>query len=58
MEFISLFNKTALIYAIEKGYLEIFQLLIAKEGIDVNVENILNAKAFIKFEYNFLFYDV
>ena len=36
------FNRTALICAAWKGYKEIVELLIRQEGIDINIQNILN----------------
>ena len=38
------FNKTALIIAAYEGYKEIAELLIRHEGIDVNIQDILNQK--------------
>ena len=36
------FNSTALIYAAIRGHKEIVELLIRQEGIDINIQNILN----------------
>ena len=36
------FNRTALIYAAWKGRKEIVELLIRQEGIDINIQGILN----------------
>ena len=38
------FNNTALIIAAFTGHKEIVELLIMQEGIDVNIQNILNQK--------------
>ena len=38
------FNCTALIRAAFKGHKEIVELLIRQEGIDLNIQNILNRK--------------
>ena len=38
------FNKTALIYAAEKDYIEIAELLLEQEDIDINIQNILKQK--------------
>lgn len=35
-----MFYSTALIYAARKGYLEIVQELLSREGIDVNAQRI------------------
>ena len=31
-------------YAAQKGYKELFELLIIQEGIDINIKDILNQK--------------
>ena len=38
------FNNTALIYAARYGHKEIVELLISQEGIDINIQDILNQK--------------
>ena len=38
------FNRTALIWAVQKGSKEIVELLIRQEGIDLNIQDILNRK--------------
>ena len=38
------FNSTALIYAAIRGHKEIVELLIRQEGIDINIQDILNQK--------------
>ena len=38
------FNYTALIYAAIGGHKEIVELLIRQEGIDINIQDILNQK--------------
>ena len=50
------FNYTALILAASKGYKEIVELLIKQEGIDINIQDILNKKKFIMFKSNFFDY--
>ena len=39
-----IFNWTALICAAYKGHKEIVELLIRQEGIDINIQDILNQK--------------
>ena len=36
------FNSTSLIYAESNGYKEIVELFIRQEGIDINIQDILN----------------
>ena len=38
------FNYTALICAANKGHKEIVELLISQEGIDINIQHILDQK--------------
>ena len=38
------FNWTALIYAASGGHKEIVELLLRQEGIDINIQDILNQK--------------
>ena len=38
------FNDTALIFAAIRGHKEIVELLIRQEGIDINIQDILNQK--------------
>ena len=38
------FNDTALIWAAMEGHKEIVELLISQEGIDINIQDILNQK--------------
>ena len=38
------FNYTALIWAVFKGDKEIVELLISQEGIDINIQDILDQK--------------
>ena len=38
------FNRTALICAASEGHKEIVELLISQEGIDINIQDILNQK--------------
>ena len=42
-EILSLFYKTALFTAVEKGNVEIIKLLLANDKIDVNILNIINS---------------
>lgn len=44
------FNKTALHIAVEKGFLEIVELLLSRDNLDVNIKNIHNYFKIIKFE--------
>ena len=39
-----IFNGTALIYAASNGHKEIVELLLRQEGIDVNIQDILNQR--------------
>ncbi len=36
------FNDTALILAVKEGHKEIVELLIRQEGIDINIQGIIN----------------
>ena len=38
------FNFTALMHAAFRGHKEIFDVLIRQEGIDINIQDILNQK--------------
>ena len=42
-EILSLFYKTVLFTAVEKGNVEIIKLLLANDKIDVNILNIINS---------------
>lgn len=44
MKFNSNCNNTALILAVDKGKTEMVKLLLMHEGIDTNIQNILNEK--------------
>ena len=43
-----------MIWAAQDGYKEIVELLIRHEGIDINIQDILDQKTFIIFKSNFL----
>ena len=40
----STFNSTALMYAAKQGHEEIVELLLRQEGININIQDILNQK--------------
>ena len=55
MEFFWDFNNTLLICSSNSGKVENVKLLLAQEGIDVNIKDIWNQNNFMKLKQNFIF---
>ena len=52
------FNWPVLFFAANDGHVKMVELLLRQEGIDINDQDILNQKTFIKFKTKFFFHSI